>query len=343
MRAYRFDEFGGFDHLRIHEEPMPRARAGEVVVKIDAVSLNFRDVAIPTGRHPAPHNPGMIPTSDAAGEVVEIGEGVTDLRLGDRVISAFHPRWFGGRPPATLALEQYGRGRDGWLVEYKAAAAESVVQIDRRVSAIDASTLPCAATTAWTCLGGPAPIRPGQTVLTIGTGGVSLFAVQLAHAAGATVISTTSSYEKFDLLRGLGADHVINYKADPAWGSTVKALTDGIGVDRIVEVGGPGTMSQSMLAIAADAEIALVGFLDSSKTGIDFGELFRSSAHIRQVRVGDRQQLQQMVAAVGARGIKPVIDSVHDFEHAPDAFRRLDSGDLVGKVVISINHKGGNP
>jgi alcohol dehydrogenase len=163
----------------------------------------------------------------------------------------------------------------------------------------------------------------------------------LAKAAGATVISTTSSDEKFDLLRELGADHVINYKTDPGWGSTARSLTGGVGVDRIVEVGGPGTMTQSMLAIAPDAEIALVGFLDSSKTGIDFGELFRSSAHIRQVRVGDRQQLQQMVGAVGAHGIKPVIDSVHDFDRAPDAFRRLDSGDLVGKVVISINHQEG--
>ena len=341
MRAYRFDAFGGFDHLNVHDEPQPLPRAGEVVVRVNAVSLNFRDVAIPTGRHPAPHDPGLIPTSDATGEVVEVGDGVTDLAVGDRVISSFHPRWFGGHPPATLALEQYGRGRDGWLVEYKAVAAESVVAISPAVSAIDACTLPCAATTAWTCLGGPDPVRPGQTVLTIGTGGVSLFAVQLAHAAGATVISTTSTDEKFDLLRNLGADHVINYRTQPDWGTVARSFTGGAGVDRIVEVGGPGTLSQSMTAIAADAEIALVGFLDSSKTTIDFGELFRSSAHLRQVRVGDRQQLQQMVAAVGAAGIKPVIDSVHQFDRAQDAFRRLDAGDLVGKVVISITDQEG--
>ncbi|MGA5504970.1 zinc-dependent alcohol dehydrogenase family protein [Streptomyces umbrinus] len=341
MRCYRFDAFGGFDHLNVHEEPDPQARPGEVVVRVDAVSLNFRDVAIPTGRHPAPHDPGLVPTSDAAGEVVEVGEGVTALAIGDRVISAFHPRWFGGRPPATLAAEQYGRGRDGWLAEFKAVGSESVVKIPAHLPAVDACTLPCAATTAWTCLGGPDPVRPGQWVLTLGTGGVSLFAVQLAKAAGARVISTTSSEKKAELLSGMGADAVINYLEDPDWGLTARRLTGGAGVDRIVEVGGPGTMSQSMAAIAPDAEIALVGFLDGSKSSIDFGELFRSSAHIRQVRVGDRQRLQETVAAVSAGSIKPVIDSLFPFGEAVDAFRRLDSGDLTGKVVISVSNKKG--
>jgi NADPH:quinone reductase-like Zn-dependent oxidoreductase len=341
VRAYRFDAFGGFDHLTIHDEPAPAARPGEVVVRVSAVSLNFRDVAIPTGRHPAPHSPGLIPASDAAGTVIEVGEGVSSLAAGDRVISAFHPRWFGGRPPATLALEQYGRGQDGWLTEVKSVSAESVVPIPDALPAVDACTLPCAATTAWTCLGGPQPVRPGQWVLTLGTGGVSLFAVQLAKAAGARVIATTSSPAKGELLRRLGADHVIYYPQDPEWGRTARSITGGAGVDRVVEVGGPGTMSQSMLAIAADAEIALVGFLDSSKSGIDFGELFRSSAHIRQVRVGDRQQLQETVAAVGAAGIAPVIDRVYGFDAAVDAFRRLDKGDLTGKVVISVSSEEG--
>lgn len=342
MRVYRFDAFGGFDHLNLHEEPVPVARPGEVVVQVRAVSLNFRDVAIPTGRHPAHHDPGLVPTSDAAGQIVAIGEGVSDLAVGDRVVSCFHPRWFGGRPPLTLAIEQYGRGRDGWLAEYKAVSAESVAAIPPELGYIAAATLPCAATTAWTSLGGPQPVRAGQTVLTLGTGGVSLFAVQLAKAAGARVIGTTSSSAKAELLSSLGADAVINYLEDREWGLTARRLAGGKGVDRIVEVGGPGTMSQSMLAIAADAEIALVGFLDASKSAIDFGELFRSSAHIRQVRVGDRQQLLETVAAVVAAGIEPVIEQVYSFDDAVEAFRRLDAGNLTGKVVLTVGDQKGD-
>jgi NADPH:quinone reductase-like Zn-dependent oxidoreductase len=341
MHSYRFDAFGGFDHLNVHEEPIPVARAGEVVVRVEAVALNFRDVAIPTGRHPAPHDPGLIPTSDAAGEVVDLGEGVTSFSIGDRVIGAFHPRWFGGRPPAGLATDQYGRGRDGWLTEYKALSAEAIVAIPSAMPAAQAATLPCAATTAWSCLGGPQPVRPGQTVLTLGTGGVSLFAVQLAKAAGARVIATTSSDAKAEVLRWLGADEVINYGEDAEWGASARRMTGGAGVDRVVEVGGPGTLSQSLVAIAADAEIALVGFLDASKTAIDFGELFRSSAHLRQVRVGDRQALQETVHAIAAAGIEPVIDRVHPFDDAVGAFRRLDGGDLTGKVVISVSNSEG--
>ncbi|MCE0764107.1 NAD(P)-dependent alcohol dehydrogenase [Pseudonocardia kujensis] len=336
MKAYRFDRFGGFDHLNVHDAPVPAARPGEVVVRVRAVSLNFRDVAIPTGRHPAHHDPGMVPTSDAAGEIVEVGEGAP-FAVGDRVISAFHPRWFGGRPPATLALDQYGRGRDGWLTEYKAVGAEAVVPLPDSVSYVDGATLPCAALTAWTCLGGPEPVRAGQTVLTLGSGGVSLFAVQLAKASGAQVVATTSSPAKAERLKHLGADHVIDYRATPAWGRVAREITAGAGVDRVVEVGGPGTLSQSMIAIAAGSEIALVGFLDGSATTIDFGELFRSSAHLRQVRVGDRAGLAEVVAAVARGGISPVIDSVFGFAEAPAAFRHLDGGDLFGKVVISLD------
>jgi NADPH:quinone reductase-like Zn-dependent oxidoreductase len=336
MKAYRFDEFGTFDHLNPHEESMPIAGNGEVVVKVHAVSLNFRDVAMVNGTHPVKTPPGKIPNSDAAGEIVEVGPGAEPYAVGDRVIGTFHPRWFGGRPPVTMGADQYGSGRDGWLTEYKVVSSEAIVPIPDWLSYRNACTLPCAALTAWTSLGGPEPVRAGGYVLTIGTGGVSLFAVQLAKASGAHVIATTSSAETEEVLRDLGADDVINYRSEPNWGAVAKEITGGIGVDRVVEVGGPGTLPQSMAAIAVSAEIALLGFLDLSRSDIDFGELFRSGAHLRQVRVGDRSGLRSVVGAISEAGIEPVIDSVHGFDEPAAAFRRLESGSPTGKVVIEV-------
>ena len=202
---------------------------------------------------------------------------------------------------------------------------------------VDGATLPCAGLTAWTCLGGPDPVRPGSTVLTLGTGGVSLFAVQLAKAAGARVVSTTSSDEKARVLETLGTDLVVNYRQVPRWGERARAFAGGSGVDRVVEVGGPGTLPQSMLAAAVGSEIALVGFLDTAKDTIDFGALFRSGANIRQVRVGDRSGLSDLVDAVAAVTLRPVIDRVFDFRDATAAFRHLDAGAAVGKVVIATS------
>jgi NADPH:quinone reductase-like Zn-dependent oxidoreductase len=336
MKAYRFEEFGGFDHLVVSEEPMPNARPGEVVVKIEAVSLNFRDVAIATGRHPVKHQPGLIPTSDAAGVVVEVGEGAP-FAVGQRVVSAFHPRWFGGRLEEGFEGLQYGTGRDGWLTEYKAVSADAVVAIPDSLSSVQASTLPTAGLTAWAALSGHEPIRPGQTVLTLGTGGVSLFAIQLATAAGARVISTTSKDGKADKLRELGSDEVINYHTTPEWGAVARELNGDAGVDRVVEVGGAATMPQSLKAIATGAEVALVGFLAGANNSIDFVDIWRSHANIRLVRVGDRAALRELVTAVACTDLEPVIDRVFPFSEAQDAFRYLEAGDVFGKVVVSIS------
>jgi alcohol dehydrogenase len=335
VKAYRFDQFGGFDHLVVSDEPEPRARPGEVVVKVEAVSLNFRDVAIATGRHPVAHEPGLIPTSDAAGVVVDVGEGVV-FAEGDRVVSAFHPRWIGGRLQEGFEDYQYGRGRDGWLTEYKVVSADAVVAVPETLSSTDAATLPTAGLTAWTALSGPEPVRPGQTVLTMGAGGVSLFAIQLAAAAGARVIATTSQDAKAKRLKNLGAAEVINYRDTPDWGLAARALNWGTGVDRVVEVGGAATMPQSLKAIAPGAEIALVGFLAGAKSSIDFVDIWQSHANIRLVRVGDRSALQQLVLAVARTGMQPVIDKVFAFSEAKEAFEHLAAGDVFGKVVITV-------
>lgn len=337
MRVYRFDNSRGLDGLEIHDEPVPSPQRGELLLKVHAVSLNYRDVAIPLGRYVRQSKSGLVPCSDAAAEVVEIGEGVDDYRPGDRVIGIFQPRWFGGPLPATADSDSYGSGQDGWLAEYKVVSRESVVPIPPALSDEQAATLPCAGVTAWNALGGPAPIRAGQTVLTLGSGGVSVFGLQLAKALGARVIATTSSNQKAQTLATLGADDVINYRDHPQWGERVRALTDGRGVDRVIEVGGPATIDQSLRAVAIGGEVTLIGFLSEANPGIDYFLLKGAGAITRSITVGDRTDTQDLVRAVSTNQIQPVIDTVFDFDDAAAAFDHLAKSKQLGKLVIRVN------
>jgi NADPH:quinone reductase-like Zn-dependent oxidoreductase len=334
MKAYRFDSFDSLDELRVREEADPAPQRGEVLVRVHAVSLNFRDIAMLRGRYPRKCLPGLIPTSDAAGEIVALGEGVQSFKIGDRVIGAFHPRWFGGEMPSTIAADSYGAESDGWLCELKAISQESVVRLPDALSYEEGSTLPCAGLTAWTALAGPTPIRAGHTVLVQGSGGVSVFALQLARAVGATVIATTSRAAKAEQLKALGAAAVVNYVEDPEWGRAVRKLTGGRGVDRVVEVGGPGTIAQSLRAVALGGEIASIGFLSTDNPGIDFFQLKTSGASFRNISVGDRAALLDLNRAVAASGLKPIVDRVFGFDEAREAFSHLESGAHLGKIVI---------
>jgi alcohol dehydrogenase len=337
MKAYRLMDFTGIDGLKAVEEQTPPPVKGEVLVRVRAVSLNFRDLAMTDGRYPVEHHAGLIPVSDAAGEVLAIGEGVTALGVGDRVVNSFHPRWFGGEAPVDEKADQYGSREDGWLTECKVVSQEAVVGISDRLSFEDAATLPCAAVTAWRALHGGSAVRPGQTVLTQGTGGVALFALQIAKLAGATVVATTSSDEKAEVLRGLGADQLINYRANPHWGELAKEWTGGRGVHRVVEVGGSGTLGQSMKALRPEGEVALVGFLAAApEPSLDFLQLFLSGGTFRVINVGHRGDLIDVARALGQTRVRPVIDSIHPFEDAAEAYRRLASGDAIGKIVISL-------
>jgi alcohol dehydrogenase len=265
---------------------------------------------------------------------VEVGAGVEAFKVGDRVMGSFHCRWFGGRASADLIKYQYGSVIDGWLVERKVVSQEAVVMAPASLTYEEASTLPCAGLTAWDALTGSVPIRAGHTVLTQGTGGVSIFALQLAKAVGASVIATTSSAAKADRLRSLGADGIVNYKEEPHWGERVRTLAGGRGVDRVVEVGGPGTIGESLQAVAYGGEIASIGFLTTDNPGIDFFELKRSGATFRNIAVGSREGLQELARAITLVGIKPMIDRVFDFDAAKEAFAYLESGSHFGKVVI---------
>jgi NADPH:quinone reductase-like Zn-dependent oxidoreductase len=339
IRAFRYDDFESLDHLRIHEEEMPRPQRGELLLSVHAVSLNYRDLAVVLGRYVQNSRPGLVPASDAAAEVVAVGEGVEVFKPGDRVISAFHPRWFGGRLPVTMVTDSYGTGGDGWLVEFKAVSQEAVVLLPDSLSYEEGATLPCSAVTAWCALAGPMPIRAGQTVLTQGTGGVSIFAVQLAKKLGARVISTTSTAAKAEKLRLLGSDEVINYSECPQWGDRARELTGGRGVDRVVEVGGPATVNQSLRSVAWGGEVVLIGFLTKENPGIDYFVLKGSGATVRSLAVGDRPALEDLVRAVSMTGLKPVIDRVFDFEDAREAFVYLRDADAtrIGKIVIRLS------
>ncbi|MEX0921715.1 MAG: NAD(P)-dependent alcohol dehydrogenase [Rhodovibrionaceae bacterium] len=336
MRAYRYDSFESLDALRLHEEAMPAPQRGELLLKVRAVSLNYRDLAVMQGNYVQAAEPGFVPASDGAAEVIEVGEGVTAFAPGDRVIGLFHPRWFGGAMPAGWVADCYGTGRDGWLCEYKVLSQEAVVRLPDSLSFEQGATLPCAGLTAWTALGGTAPVRAGDTVLTLGSGGVSIFALQLAKALGARVITTTSSAEKAVRLRELGADEVIDYREAPSWGARVRELTEGHGVDRVVEVGGPATVNQSLQAVARGGEVVLIGFLTSENPGIDYFDLKGTGATLRAISVGDRPGLEALVRAVALSGLQPVIDRVFPFGQTRAAFEYLQSGKHIGKVVVEI-------
>ena len=333
MRAYRL-QAAGIDGLAEVELPMPKPGPRQVLVKVAACSLNYRDLAIALGTYRMPTKPNLVPLSDGAGEVVEVGTGVTRVKAGDRVAGCFFQRWFGGPPAADTHASALGGGLDGMLTQYVVLEQDGVVALPAHLSFEEAATLPCAAVTAWHALAEHARIVAGQTVLVQGTGGVSIFALQLARLMGAQVIVTSSSEQKLARAKALGAAHGVNYKAMPEWDKAVVELTGG-GVDHVVEVGGPGTLARSLRAIRVGGKITMIGVL-SGAAEINPMLIFSRRANVQGISVGSTQMFEAMNRAIAASGLKPIIDKVFTFGEAPAAYRHLQSAQHFGKVVIRV-------
>jgi len=321
--------------MRVETGDRPMPGRSEVVVRVRAVSLSYRDLMILRGWYPLPVKADVIPVADGAGEIVAVGEGVERFTVGDRVTAAVFPRWLDGRFSVDYAA-QLGGSLDGLLTEYARLDESSLVRIPEHLSFSEASTLPVAGVTAWNALTGGRGVQPGETVLTLGTGGVSLFAIQFAKAAGARVIATTSSEEKAAALRALGADDVLNYREEPGWATRVRELTDGAGVDHVVEV--TGALGEALAAVAMQGEVAFVGLLADGDglAPLDVKQLWLAGANLRTLAVGSHAQFVSMARAISANRIRPIVDRVFAFEDAPDAYRYYESARPFGKVVISV-------
>lgn len=339
MYSYRLNHFGSIDHLQRVEEARPRPGRKQVLIRVAAVSLNYRDLAILHGKSTLQPQTGLIPLSDGVGYVVECGEDASRFQCGERVAGIFFPHWLAGRLTQENSADAWGSRADGWLTEYKVIDEASLVSVPAYLSDAQAATLPCAAVTAWNSLTQSRPLQPGETLLTQGTGGVALFAVQFARLMGVNIISLTSSDEKAERLRQLGSHHIINYRHFPDWHQQVNALTGGVGVDRVVEIGGPGTLLNSLKSTAHGGEIALLGFVAAGEKSVDFMTLFSRGATVRPFSVGSREDFERMNQALAHSQLQPVIDRVFAFADAPEAWRYFDSQQHCGKVVIRMTEE----
>lgn len=313
-----------FDGLELSEQAIPKIGDNDVLIKLHAASLNYRDLIIPKGQYPFPSKFPVVPGSDGSGEVVDVGPKVSQWKKGDKVVTLFNQgHQYGAAHPAMMTTG-LGGAQDGTLRQYGVFNENGLVRAPKNLSHVEAATLTCAALTAWNAFYGLKPLKPGETVLVQGTGGVSIFGLQFAKAAGAKVIATTSSKEKEATLKKLGADHVINYKEDANWGETAKKLTGGIGVDHVVEVGGANTLQQSLRAVKMEGIISIIGFLSGGEADASILECLKHLCTARGVYVGPKSMMEDMVLAIEANDIHPVVDKeVFSFEKAKEAYEYM--------------------
>lgn len=315
-------------------EDLGQPGPGEIRVRLQASSLNYHDFAVVSGMIPAAT--GRIPMSDGAGMVEAVGDGVTQFKPGDLVVSIFFPDWIDGAPPASAFTRVPGDGIDGYAREVVVTPEHWFTRVPQGYNAAEAATLTCAGLTAWRALFVDNAIKPGDTVLVQGTGGVSVFALQFAKAAGATVIATSSADAKLERMKALGADHLINYKEVPAWGMKVLELTGGTGVDCVVEIGGAGTLDQSMMATRVGGHVALIGVLAGFAGPVQTALLMAKNLRVQGLTVGSRRQQLDMIAGIEANGIRPVISDHFPLANLADAFRHQAANAHFGKIVVDI-------
>jgi NADPH:quinone reductase-like Zn-dependent oxidoreductase len=335
MRAYQLPQATGIEALTKVDLPMPKPAHRQVLVRIKACSLNFRDLAIVLGRYRMPVKPNVIPLSDGAGEVVEVGDGVTKVKAGDRVAGNFFQRWPGGIASADIQTSALGGSLDGMLTEYVVLEEDGVVKLPAHLSFEEGACLPCAGVTAWHALAEHGQVTAGDTVLVQGTGGVSILGLQLAKLMGATVIATSSSDEKLARAKKLGAAHGINYKTTPDWEKAAVELTGGHGVDLVIEVGGAGTIAKSLGAIRQGGKVSMIGVL-SGAAELNPMLIMAKRANVQGISVGSTQMFEAMNRAIAGGGLKPVIDKVFSFDETPAAFHHMQSARHFGKIVIKV-------
>lgn len=333
MRAVVLESAYGLEHLKLVERPDPVPGPGQIVVDIKAATLNYRDLATVTarsGRLP------FVPCSDGAGVVSAIGEGVTRVKTGEHVAPLFFQNWLAGEPTPEKLGGALGGTLDGVLQEKILLSEHGVTRAPAGYSDEEAATLPCAALTAWRGLVLEGNVKAGDVVVVQGTGGVSIFALQFAKAAGAIVIVTSSSDDKLERAKTLGADHLVNYKSSPDWAKDVRRLTGGRGADHIVEVGGAGTFEQSLRAVKLGGKIAVIGILGGFVKDLNVASIFAANAYIHGITVGSREQFESMTRAIEATGIKPEIDKRFKLDEIRDAFACMKAGAHFGKIVVTL-------
>ncbi|MFO0929283.1 MAG: NAD(P)-dependent alcohol dehydrogenase [Gemmataceae bacterium] len=335
MKAYEIRGGFGLEALHRVDRPDPQPGRGEAVVKIRAAALNYRDLLVVKGAYNPKMSLPRIPLSDAVGEVVAVGADVSRVKVGQRVAAAFMTGWIEGELNDAKARTALGGAVDGLLCQLAALPADALVPVPAHLSDEEAATLPCAAVTAWNGLVATGGVKPGDSVLVMGTGGVSLFALQLARLAGARVIATSSSDEKLTRVKQLGAHEGINYRTMPEWGEQVRQLTAGRGVDHIIEVGGAGTLAQSLRAVRTGGHIALIGVL-SGYGQVNPLPILMRGVRVNGIFVGSRDMFEAMNRAIELHRLQPIVDRVFPFDEAVAAFRYLESGSHFGKVVIRL-------
>ncbi len=336
MRAWQVGGAFGLENLELVERPAPEPGPGQLRLRLLAASINFRDLLMVRGAYNPKQPLPLVPCSDGVGEVVAVGAGVRSPAVGERVIPIFAQGWLAGPPRRDAVRTTLGGPLDGTLAEEMVVAAEAVVPAPGHLEDEEAATLTCAGVTAWNALAESGSVRAGDTVLTLGTGGVSIFALQLARLLGARVVVTSSSDEKLARARELGAWEGINYRSTPEWGRRVKELTGGRGVDHVIEVGGAGTLAQSLTAVRLAGTISLIGVLAGRVTDLDVASILMRSVRIQGVLVGSRDHFEAMNRAIELHGLRPVVDRVFPFSDVPRAFEHLAAGRHFGKVCVRI-------
>lgn len=336
MKLYELQHRPGLDSITRVERSDPRPGHGQILIRMRAWSLNYRDLLVAKGGYGAPPPLGRIPLSDGVGEVVETGPGVTRVKPGDRVAGCFMQGWLAGEIVAEAATTALGGAVDGMLAEYVLLSEQGVVKVPEHLTDEEGATLPCAGVTAWNALARQAQVKAGDVVVCLGTGGVSLLALQFAKVHGARVIVTSSSDAKLEVARNLGADDTINYRSTPNWDKAVAELTGGRGADVVVEVGGSATFDKSLAAARVGGTVALIGVLTGTSGPINTAAILRRHIHVHGIYVGSREMFEEMNRAIVQHRLRPWIGKRFGFDDARAAYAYLDSGAHTGKVTLLV-------